>query len=277
MPNEDSASRNEAVNDAKMRKSLSDTSSLGSSIANDSDIHLTILMVSGVRTSLGFKPSDTVLSVKEQLLQNWPKDFDAKPASPTNLRIVYLGHFLDDNDTLEASKLQPGNTTVHLTIKAASAAEKTGKKDIDKAPRFVQTHIQPQVVVQPVTLTQQVQQVDIQTQVIQEQATAVVTTNLHPYVQVVQQNVAHAAPYAAPNNAPYNNAPYNNAPYNNAPYNNAPYNSAPYNSAPYNNAPYNAPHSAPYATPYAAPYATPYAAPYATPYAAPYASAYASA
>ncbi|ORX72063.1 ubiquitin-like protein [Linderina pennispora] len=99
------------------------------------DIHLTLLMVSSARVSLTFKPEDTVLSVKETLLRSWPKDFDAKPAGPGNLRIVYLGHFLEDGDTLAESKLQPGNTTVHLTIKASAAPEKTAKKDIDKAPK----------------------------------------------------------------------------------------------------------------------------------------------
>ncbi|KAJ1934682.1 hypothetical protein EC988_008728 [Linderina pennispora] len=67
------------------------------------DIHLTLLMVSSARVSLTFKPEDTVLSVKETLLRSWPKDFDAKPAGPSNLRIVYLGHFLEDGDTLAAS------------------------------------------------------------------------------------------------------------------------------------------------------------------------------
>ncbi|KAJ1938952.1 hypothetical protein FBU59_004282 [Linderina macrospora] len=66
------------------------------------DIHLTLLMVSSARASLTFKPEDTVLSVKETLLRSWPKDFDAKPAGPGNLRIVYLGHFLEDGDTLAA-------------------------------------------------------------------------------------------------------------------------------------------------------------------------------
>ncbi|KAI8325974.1 hypothetical protein GQ54DRAFT_307955 [Martensiomyces pterosporus] len=127
------ANNDNTANDAQMRSSTSDGSSIGGSTTGD--IHLTILMVSGVRTSLSFKTEDTVLSVKEQLFQNWPKDFDTRPAAPANLRIVYFGHFLDDNDTLAESKLQPGNTTVHLTIKATSTPEKTAKKDVDKAPK----------------------------------------------------------------------------------------------------------------------------------------------
>ncbi|KAJ2503457.1 hypothetical protein GGH96_000247 [Coemansia sp. RSA 1972] len=77
--------------------------------------------------------------------------------------------------------------------------------------QVVQTRIQPQVVVQPVTITEQVQEVDVETQVIQEQATAVYTTSVHNMVQVVQQNVGQDQMPAnlVPNNGAANLVPNN--------------------------------------------------------------------
>ncbi|KAJ2483907.1 hypothetical protein IWW56_000053 [Coemansia sp. RSA 2131] len=77
--------------------------------------------------------------------------------------------------------------------------------------QIVQTRVQPQVVVQPVTITQQVQEVDVETQVIQEQATAVYTTSVHNMVQVVQENVGQDQMPAnlVPNNGAANLVPNN--------------------------------------------------------------------
>ncbi|KAJ2685541.1 hypothetical protein IWW39_004199 [Coemansia spiralis] len=57
-----------------------------------------------------------------------------------------------------------------------------------------ETRVQPQVVVQPVTLTQQVEQVAVETQVVNLQATAF-STSINNVVQVVQEDVA-AVPVA---------------------------------------------------------------------------------
>ncbi|KAJ2006861.1 hypothetical protein H4R26_001134 [Coemansia thaxteri] len=75
------------------------------------DVRITFLMVSGEKGTRVFTPDDTVLHAKETLAKDWPDNFGNKPATPLNLRILYLGHFLDDSATLRA------------------------KKDIDKAPK----------------------------------------------------------------------------------------------------------------------------------------------
>ncbi|KAF9276994.1 Ubiquitin-like protein 3 [Mortierella alpina] len=83
-------------------------------------VALTLLLVSGSRTTFHFQASDTIESVKAKVHESWPKEWqEEKPASPHSLKILYLGKFLADSSTLESNKIQPGATTiVHLTIKA---------------------------------------------------------------------------------------------------------------------------------------------------------------
>ncbi|KAF9110615.1 Ubiquitin-like protein 3 [Mortierella sp. AM989] len=87
----------------------------------DSEIvALTLLLVSGSRTTFEFQGTDTIEAVKNKVYENWPKEWqEEKPASPQSLKILYLGKFLADASTLESNKIQSGTTTiVHLTIKA---------------------------------------------------------------------------------------------------------------------------------------------------------------
>ncbi|ORX72062.1 hypothetical protein DL89DRAFT_265722 [Linderina pennispora] len=62
--------------------------------------------------------------------------------------------------------------------------------------QVVETQYQQQVVQQVVTATQQVNQVAYNVVTVQQQAAQVVATNVHPVVQVVQENVQQV-PYAA--------------------------------------------------------------------------------
>ncbi|KAG0206030.1 Ubiquitin-like protein 3 [Mortierella sp. GBA30] len=99
--------------------SLATTTSPTTHVDSDT-VALTLLLVSGSRTTFHFQGTDTIESVKSKVYENWPKDWqEEKPASPQSLKILYLGKFLADNSTLESNKIQPGATTiVHLTIKA---------------------------------------------------------------------------------------------------------------------------------------------------------------
>ncbi|KAG0336988.1 hypothetical protein BG004_007826, partial [Podila humilis] len=84
-------------------------------------ISLTLLLISGARTTFTFFPSDTIETVKTKVFDAWPKEWsdEPRPTSPQSLKILYLGKFLADGSTLESNKIQPGTTTiVHLTIKA---------------------------------------------------------------------------------------------------------------------------------------------------------------
>ncbi|KAK3836936.1 MAG: ubiquitin-related domain-containing protein [Linnemannia elongata] len=87
---------------------------------DNSTVSLTLLLVSGSRSTFTFQGTETIENVKAKVFDSWPKDWqEEKPASPQSLKILYLGKFLADSSTLESNKIQPGNTTiVHLTIKA---------------------------------------------------------------------------------------------------------------------------------------------------------------
>lgn len=89
--------------------------------AQDSEkVALTLLLVSGSRTTFSFPATETIESIKAKVFESWPRDWhEEKPSSPQSLKILYLGKFLADSSTLESNKIQPGATTiVHLTIKA---------------------------------------------------------------------------------------------------------------------------------------------------------------
>ncbi|GJJ68817.1 hypothetical protein EMPS_01163 [Entomortierella parvispora] len=83
-------------------------------------VALTLLLVSGSRTTFSFPATETIESIKAKVFESWPRDWhEEKPSSPQSLKILYLGKFLADSSTLESNKIQPGATTiVHLTIKA---------------------------------------------------------------------------------------------------------------------------------------------------------------
>ncbi|KAF9896065.1 Ubiquitin-like protein 3 [Lobosporangium transversale] len=104
---------------ADTHTSVASTIPPGGTIDADT-VALTLLLVSGSRSTFMFRGGDTIETVKNKVYENWPKEWqEEKPASPQSLKILYLGKFLADNSTLESNKIQPGATTiVHLTIKA---------------------------------------------------------------------------------------------------------------------------------------------------------------
>ncbi|KAF9579347.1 Ubiquitin-like protein 3 [Lunasporangiospora selenospora] len=109
----------------------------GSAAQTDSDlVSLTLLIVSGSRTTFNFRGLDTIEAVKTKVYENWPKDWqEERPASPQSLRILYLGKFLADGSTLESNKIQPGTTTiVHLAI-TSPEQETHGNSKSDSAAK----------------------------------------------------------------------------------------------------------------------------------------------
>ncbi|KAJ2229379.1 hypothetical protein IWW45_006221 [Coemansia sp. RSA 485] len=98
-------------------------------------VKLVFLIQSGDKAEREFKPSETILQVKQSLLDSWPENFAAQPSATSDLRVLYRGHFLDDKATLADSKLLPTSTVVHLTVKPSNKQEKADKKDTDKAPK----------------------------------------------------------------------------------------------------------------------------------------------
>ncbi|CAJ0879407.1 7186_t:CDS:2, partial [Entrophospora sp. SA101] len=68
----------------------------------DDKVSLTLLLVSGKRHTFSFDPNDTILTVKQKVFSNWPKEWaDETPSSISSLKIVYRGRFLEDISTLE--------------------------------------------------------------------------------------------------------------------------------------------------------------------------------
>ncbi|CAG8832178.1 23123_t:CDS:2, partial [Gigaspora margarita] len=82
-------------------------------------ISLTLLLVSGKRHTFIFDPSYTVAMVKKQVFNDWPEEWAEETVpSVSGLKIVYLGRVLDDGTTLEANKIQRGQSIImHLAIK----------------------------------------------------------------------------------------------------------------------------------------------------------------
>lgn len=58
--------------------------------------------------------SISVITLKELILKEWREEWDAKPTSPSSIRLIYFGRLLNDNVPLkgmEATPAQPGDRT----------------------------------------------------------------------------------------------------------------------------------------------------------------------
>ncbi|KAI0293951.1 hypothetical protein BC826DRAFT_1013428 [Russula brevipes] len=97
---------------------------------------LQFLLVTGRRRAMAFDPETTVRRVKELAWSTWPNDGqEERPPAPSFLRILYLGHILQDDDTLAQLKFpsytppEPATPTiVHLSIRSFVPREDTGLK-----------------------------------------------------------------------------------------------------------------------------------------------------
>ncbi|KAI7871791.1 ubiquitin-related domain-containing protein [Spinellus fusiger] len=81
-------------------------------------VYITFLLISGSRHTFAFEPSTTVLQVKAYVLEHWPEGWSDPMHSVGNLHLVYLGRFLENESTLESSRLRSGQATiVHLVYR----------------------------------------------------------------------------------------------------------------------------------------------------------------
>lgn len=58
--------------------------------------------------------SINVITLKELILKEWREEWDAKPTSPSSIRLIYFGRLLNDNVPLKGMKailVQPGDRT----------------------------------------------------------------------------------------------------------------------------------------------------------------------
>ncbi|GAB7346300.1 hypothetical protein MBLNU457_5022t1 [Dothideomycetes sp. NU457] len=86
-----------------------------------------------------FDPSSiSVYTLKELVLKDWRDDWDAKPTSPSAIRLIFFGQLLADNATLKDCRLNTEGSpnVLHVTVKPQEimdeeeAAGKGGKSSI---------------------------------------------------------------------------------------------------------------------------------------------------
>lgn len=73
-----------------------------------------------------FDPSViSVYTLKELILKDWREDWDAKPSSPSAIRLIFFGQLLADNASLKDCKLNMDGTpnVVHVSVKPQEAIE----------------------------------------------------------------------------------------------------------------------------------------------------------
>lgn len=95
-------------------------------LSADRAVHLNALLVTGQRKTFRFDPNDTVETVKDHIWNHWPDAWpQPKPESAAYLRLLHLGHILDDPGlTLASRNCKPGATTVvHIIIRAVPPTE----------------------------------------------------------------------------------------------------------------------------------------------------------
>ncbi|SNX85657.1 uncharacterized protein MEPE_04366 [Melanopsichium pennsylvanicum] len=104
-------------------------------LASTSAVYLNTLLVSGQRKSWKFSSGDTVEAVRNHIFLNWPESWpQPKPESAAYLRLLHLGHILDNPDiTLASRGCKAGATTVvHVIIRSVPPPEPV--KDEPQSP-----------------------------------------------------------------------------------------------------------------------------------------------
>ncbi|PWN43724.1 hypothetical protein IE81DRAFT_346324 [Ceraceosorus guamensis] len=113
-------------------------------IAKDK-VRIDALLTSGQRHLFDFEPSTLVSEARDQIWNEWPADFPLRPAEPSALRMLHLGHILDDRAPLSGDSPAAGGrpatggmplgkvTVVHILIrqpvKDSNADDESLKKD----------------------------------------------------------------------------------------------------------------------------------------------------
>ncbi|KAJ2845770.1 hypothetical protein IWW36_004649, partial [Coemansia brasiliensis] len=113
----------EANNSVSSDRSSSDSKPMDSELSDE--IQLTFLIPSNERYTRAFKITDTVYNAKQMLLDDWPAQLGSKPATSSEIRLLYGGTFLDNSSTLNVVKrYSDAPTVVHMMINRSKAVEK---------------------------------------------------------------------------------------------------------------------------------------------------------
>lgn len=85
-------------------------------------IVLETLLVGGQRRTWRFDPQTSIATVRQHIWTHWPSEWpQPRPQSDSLLRVLHLGHILDDPSlTLASRGMRIGSTTVvHLIIRSS--------------------------------------------------------------------------------------------------------------------------------------------------------------
>ncbi|KAG6019032.1 hypothetical protein E4U41_003435 [Claviceps citrina] len=78
--------------------------------------------------------SISIYTLKELILREWRNDWEAKPASPSSIRLIHFGKLLDDKEQLKKYHLSTENPNViHMSIRPQDLDEeepKSGSKSL---------------------------------------------------------------------------------------------------------------------------------------------------
>ncbi|POR35919.1 Uncharacterized protein TPAR_03881 [Tolypocladium paradoxum] len=78
--------------------------------------------------------SISVYTLKELILREWRNDWEAKPASPSSIRLIHFGKLLDDKEPLKKYQFSIENPNViHMSIRPSDLDEeepKSGSKNL---------------------------------------------------------------------------------------------------------------------------------------------------
>lgn len=78
--------------------------------------------------------SISIYTLKELILREWRSDWEAKPASPSSIRLIHFGKLLDDKEQLKKYQLSTESpNVVHMSIRPQDLDEeepKSGSKNL---------------------------------------------------------------------------------------------------------------------------------------------------
>lgn len=76
----------------------------------------------------------SVYTLKELILREWREEWDAKPASPSSIRLIHFGKLLDDKDQLKQYHFSAdAANVVHMTVRPADLIEEEEPKGGSKS------------------------------------------------------------------------------------------------------------------------------------------------
>jgi len=68
-------------------------------------------------------------------MRDWRDEWEAKPSSPSYIRLIHFGRMLDDKAPLKECRFNPTTpNVVHMSIKPSESVEEEDPKHTGKAP-----------------------------------------------------------------------------------------------------------------------------------------------